>query len=212
MLSLDNTMPKQRNTIWAVCILFFCAAGIALLFWNQEIKYLLPTPKPNNLTSVSAGEIIQLSAYNVSLDNNKPVLIHFFNPDCPCSRFNLKHVKELIQLHKNHFQFIAIVPAYADINSAKEKLENLPVRIYQGNVKNEITKAFGVYATPQAVLLTADQKIYYKGNYNKARYCTLKESSYAALAMESLLRNESPPSFGLLASTAYGCELPSNEN
>ena len=205
-------MEKQNHTFLVVLILFMCLAGIAFTFWRQEMQYLLPTPKPTQLKQVKAGETINIKAFNFQLKENKPLLIHFFNPDCPCSRFNLKHVKELISQYKNDFQFIAIVPAYADVESAREKLSDLPIRVYQDNSKDDLAKALGVYATPQAVVLNVRNEIYYKGNYNKARYCTLKESSYAALAMEALLNNEPPPAFGLLASTAYGCELPSNKN
>ena len=55
---------------------------------------------------------------------------------------------------------------------------------------------------------TADHNLYYRGNYNKTRYCTDAESNYAQMAIDSLLKQNNSPSFNALALRAYGCSLP----
>ena len=75
--------------------------------------------------------------------------------------------------------------------------------------KGEIAKALGVYSTPQAVILKNDT-IFYKGNYNRARFCLSRNTRFAELALEALINDESPPVFPSTAEIAYGCELPSN--
>ena len=37
---------------------------------------------------------------------------------------------------------------------------------------SSLAKACGVYSTPQAVLIDNNQNLYYRGNYNRSRYCT----------------------------------------
>lgn len=202
----------RAKAILVVLLLSFCAFAIAVLFWQQEIQYALPTPKPTSLKTIYNGQKINLSFIGINHDEQKPKLFHFFNPDCPCSRFNLAHVKSLIRKHKNEFEFYAIIPAYADLQKAKNFLEDLPITIVQDNTQQSITKDFGVYATPQAVLLTKNSTVFYKGNYNKSRYCTQKDSNYAAQAMQALLAGKQPPVFNAFATTAYGCALPSSLN
>ena len=41
--------------------------------------------------------------------NDKPVFIHFFNPDCPCSRFNVPHVSGLIRKYGDKIDFKIVV-------------------------------------------------------------------------------------------------------
>jgi hypothetical protein len=65
----------------------------------------------------------------------------------------------------------------------------------------------GVYSTPQAVIIDAGQRIFYRGNYNRTRYCTDKKSEYARLALKSLLQNNDVV-FSQYALTPYGCQLP----
>ena len=66
----------------------------------------------------------------------------------------------------------------------------------------------GVYSTPQAVLINQDKTLYYRGNYNKSRYCTDKKSNYAQMAIDSLLGQKQNPIFNQNALIAYGCTLP----
>jgi len=72
----------------------------------------------------------------------------------------------------------------------------------------EIAVSCGVYSTPQAVIIDPDNKLYYRGNYNKSRYCTLKSSNYAQMAIDSFLVNCTKPVFAESATKSYGCQLP----
>ena len=50
--------------------------------------------------------------------------------------------------------------------------------------------------------------LYYRGNYNRAKYCTDPRTSYAQKALDSLLADAPPPMMGVIATQAYGCQLP----
>jgi hypothetical protein len=66
----------------------------------------------------------------------------------------------------------------------------------------------GVYSTPQAAILDTNHTLYFRGNYNKSRYCTDKASNYAETALDSLVSGSKLPLFDTLATRAYGCQLP----
>ena len=77
---------------------------------------------------------------------------------------------------------------------------------------NAIAQACGVYSTPQAAIVDYDAKLFYRGNYNRSRYCTARATNFAELSLLALLNNQPSPSFGLLATQSYGCELDDSDN
>jgi hypothetical protein len=74
----------------------------------------------------------------------------------------------------------------------------------------EIARECGVYSTPQAVILTSEGRLYYRGNYNLARYCSDPATEFARLAIESILGGR--PAFPAPKESviSYGCSLPAS--
>ncbi len=176
------------------------------LFWYNEWIYSLPTPIPVSYKQVRTNEHIAI-VEKLKADPNKPVFLHFFNPDCPCSRFNLPHFRELVKKYGDRVTFVAVPmimlgEEYTD-EQIREKIGiDIPVWREPG-----VADAVGVYSTPQAALINTGNNLYYRGNYNKSRYCTDKRSNYAEIALGSLLNNSPTPDFDVMALRAYGCTI-----
>jgi len=196
--------------IAVVAILIVSFGCMAYLFWTQELKYALPTPVPAGYHARAVQESIDLHTLP-GFKNDSAHYLHFFNPDCPCSRFNLKHFNVLVSEFGSRVKVYTVIPAYADLDRAREMIDNDAVTILQDH-DDVLAQACGVYSTPQAVVVDANQKLFYRGNYNKSRYCTLKESNYAELALHALVSGAAPPLSTPLAIRSYGCELPAQEN
>jgi hypothetical protein len=196
-------MRKWLLIFWLLIIL----SGISLLFWHNEWKYSLPTPVPPNYEAVKPGTVINLKAIMDSGHEPKPVFLHFFNPDCPCSRFNITHFKSLVKQYGNEISFAVVVlnkdTAYTAADIQRRFEFKVPVLF-----DRSIATTCGVYSTPQAVLIGTDHKLYYRGNYNRSRYCTDQKSNYAQMAIDSLLNKCTNPVFGEPATKSYGCQLP----
>ena len=79
-------------------MLLFSAVGA--IFWYNELVYHLPTPVPANYKAINTGTFVKV---NVALANNgsKPLFLHFFNPACPCSRFNMANFKSMVKQYNN---------------------------------------------------------------------------------------------------------------
>jgi thioredoxin-related protein len=201
MSDKQKIMRKFLVTLWLV----FLFSGIGVLFWYNELVYHLPTPVPENYKPVSQGKFIKLNG-TLATDYGKPLFLHFFNPDCPCSRFNISNFKSLVKQYGRQVNFVIVVmnnKRYT-ANEIQDKFDlNVPV-VFDAS----IAVACGVYSTPQAVLLDTDHKLYYRGNYNSSRYCTDEKTSYAKIAIAGLLHDHARLSFNHLALTAYGCQLP----
>ncbi len=181
------------------------SAAIVALFWRIQWVYNLPTPVPKNYIQVQKGQRIDIASA-VNVRNGRPALLHFFNPDCPCSKFNVAYFRSLVKLYGKEVNF-AIVPVSKKRLTERDMQEfyhlNLPI-IFDTTLASRC----GVYSTPQAVIINVDQTLYYRGNYNKSRYCTDKKTDYASMALDSLLRRRKNPHFDQYALTAYGCKFP----
>ena len=193
-------MKKLLVTLWLT--LLFTAVGA--MFWYNELKYHLPTPIPGNYKPVSTGTLIKLNGA-IKYDHSKPLFLHFFNPECACSRFNVPQFQALVKQFGQQVNFVVVV--INDNSTSLKKIQsklglNIPV-----SFDVSLAAACGVYSTPQAVLLDTAHKLYYRGNYNKGRYCVDEKTNYAKIAIAALLQGYSSQPFSPLALRAYGCEL-----
>jgi hypothetical protein len=201
-LVVHPILVKKAITIASLLVIF---SGIAYIFWYTDWKYSLPTPVPTQYHPVETGAYVDLGG-KLSIPGDKPVFLHFFNPDCPCSRFNIPYFKSLARKYGDKISFAIVVLNNKDY-TAKEVQNKFDINI-PVSFDSTIAAACGVYSTPQAVLLDASRRLYYRGNYNKSRYCTDTRSNYAQMAIDSLFGNRYRPVFAGYALKAYGCQLP----
>lgn len=186
-------------------ILIAVSAGIASIFWYQEIQYLLPTPVPKDYRVILPDEVIKFDSVLLPEQYAKPKLLHFFSPDCPCSRFNLKHFLSLNKAYREEVDFYVVIAKREDVTAAKYMVEKDIKIVVDKNEK--LAKACGVYSTPQAALIQRNNKLYFRGNYNRSRYCIDKNSNFVQMALDSLMARKEPPHFIELATQSYGCSI-----
>ena len=193
-------MKKVVVATWLVAL---CGL-VCGLFWYNEYRYTLPTPVPPHYKKIVNGRHIKLGK-DLQFNNNKPIFLHFFNPDCPCSRFNIRHFKEIVQQYGNkaNFAIIVITRQPFDAKAIQRKFElSIPV------IHNPALAILcGVYSTPQAVIINGEGRLFYRGNYNRSRYCTDTQTAYARQAIDNLVNKRANSIKDLLATTAYGCQL-----
>jgi hypothetical protein len=194
-------MKKLTLIIW----LMLLSGGVGAIFWYNDWRYNLPTPVPANYISVNMGTPMHLPE-KVQFNRSRPLFLHFFNPLCPCSRFNMPHFKSLVQLYSKDVDFGIVVMSSRNYTpkDIQEKYD-LVLPVY---FDTAIAVSCGVYSTPQAVIIGQDQKLFYRGNYNKTRYCADKDTEFARMALDSLVQGHLVQQFNPLAVKAYGCSLP----
>ncbi|HEU5292901.1 MAG TPA: hypothetical protein VFU05_19775 [Cyclobacteriaceae bacterium] len=195
-------MMRKLALSFILAFVFLC---IAAIFWYQEIQYLLPTPVPENYRVVLPREVIRYDSTLIPQRYSKPKLLHFFNPDCPCSRFNVKHFVALKRQYGQRVDFYVAVTGQEKVESAKRLIDtDIAIIVDTGE---GLAKACGVYSTPQAALIQANNQLYFRGNYNRARYCTDPNTNFVQMAIDSLVSNKQPPLFNELATRSYGCSI-----
>lgn len=176
---------------------------IGALFWYNDIIYQLPTPIPANYKPVAIGTSIPL--HSLALNNHsKPTFLHFFNPSCPCSKFNIPHFRALVQQYGTQVNF-AVVVINGKGASARQIQQRLGVTV-PVTFDTSLATACGVYSTPQVALIDAGGRLYYRGNYNRGRYCADEQTNFAKIAIYGVLQGLTRP-FSPLALRSYGCEV-----
>lgn len=192
-----------------IVILSGIVVSIIGIFWYQEAQYLKPTPVPVGYKVVRPQEFIRYDSVLLPQQHLKPKLLHFFSPECPCSRFNLKHFKSLAQSYDKDIDFYVVVDSDEKVEGAKGVINDGITIVVDRDKK--LADACGVYSTPQAAIIQTSNQLYFRGNYNRSRYCTNKESNFVQMAIDSLVAGKRPPIFNELATTSYGCSLPQSE-
>ena len=174
-------------------------------FWFNQLVYLLPTPVPASYHQVHNGEHIELPS-SIARQNHKPVFLHFFNPDCPCSRFNVGQFNTLVKNYGKEVDFVVVLMTSKNY-TAKDIRKRFGISVPVIS-DPKLAALCGVYSTPQAVVLTDQQQLFYRGNYNKSRYCTDEATSYARIALDGVIAHRNDLKFDAMALKAYGCTLP----
>lgn len=198
----------KKGVLFSVFLLLALVA-IGFIFWEQEYQFSLPTPKPEGITSLAKGDSVDLVSKGLPYADN--LFIHFYNYDCPCSRFNISEFEHIIRAYAGDVTFVAVLPGQGlkkeEAKWFKEKYDlGIPVII---DSDNKITASLGIYSTPQALIIKQG-KVFYTGNYNKSRFCTSRNTGFAEMALEALVNDKQPPVFPAVATVAYGCPLPGN--
>ncbi|WAC13179.1 TlpA family protein disulfide reductase [Dyadobacter pollutisoli] len=192
-------------TAWLTLLLSMVGA----LFWYNDWIYQLPTPVPKNYKPVAIGTQIDLGP-KTAAGQHKPVFLHFYNPKCPCSRFNQSHFQSLVREYGQEIDFVVVV--LSDQKYTAEKIQDKIGVDIDVIFDPSLAVRCGVYATPQAALLDREQKLYYRGNYNASRYCTDEKTAYAKNAIEALLKSQMLPIWSAKALKSYGCTMPVCKN
>lgn len=193
-------MKKPILIIW-LGVLF---TGIIALFWYQEWIYQLPTPVPEGYQFVKINDVVDIKV--LATTSGRPALLHFFNPKCPCSRFNIPHFKSLVRQYGSKVDFIVVV--MSEKKYTISEIQNKVGENVQVVMDSTIARVCGVYSTPQAVIVDGKRRLIYRGNYNKSRYCTSTKTEYARMTLDSMLTEKLIPEFDQFALTAYGCQIP----
>lgn len=213
-MTLPDEFRSSRVRLGIVvvgCALLF--AVVAVAFWREDLRYSLPTPRPAALVEPPLGTRLPVNEWLAEaglVAGARPVLLHFFNPDCPCSRFNVEHLRKLHARFGDRVLFVAAAQSSRLRGDLQDKIQSLGLGIPAFlDEKGRRAAAAGVYSTPQAVLVDAERRIVFRGNYNTSRYCTDPRTEFVRIALERLVERGDapvPPSI-----PAYGCELPSAE-
>ena len=206
-----SRIPAWSRSVAAGTVAGALFAGIGWVFWQEDLRYSRPTPRPGGWRPPALAARIVLPPAIERLHVRRagqPILLHFFNPSCPCSRFNVEHVRELSARFRDDVLVVAVL-AEGDAATMRAAYSRLALDVpYYVDADRRLADALGVYSTPQAAVLDRDGRLAYVGNYNRTRYCRERDTEFARIALEAVVAGRPRPVLAAAATTAYGCPLP----
>ncbi len=202
-------MSQKTRLILTLFLVTSSLTAIGISFWRQDWRYSLPTPRPAGLYQPPLGSAVPLPPVLARFKRPRRALfLHFVNSRCPCSQFNLEHVRFLTEQFHSAVDFVAVVQTPLSEREARAEYSGLHLAMPMVlDSKARLGSAFGVYSTPQAVLLGETGQLYFRGNYNLSRYCADATTEFARLALLALVNGRPLPAFPQQAMVAYGCPL-----
>ncbi len=170
----------------------------------------LPDQKSNEqkaLTKVSDNLIKKLKIQKIQ----KPIILHFYNPKCQCSKFNWKEFETLATKYENEIHCIVFIEKnrleQSEINGLNQKFKNV---LFIQDDKGFYADKFNIQKTPQAIVINEQKNIIYQGNYNIARFCTNQQTSYVKKAIAMLMKETTYNQEELIGMNTYGCQIKTN--
>jgi hypothetical protein len=105
--------------------------------------------------------------------------------------------------------FMLVLESSADAAGAQAEFQSMHLSMpVLYDHADDASTALGVYGTPQAAILDDSGRLYYRGNYNRSRYCTEESTEYVRIALNALVEDRSLPAMPPDATVTYGCPLP----
>jgi hypothetical protein len=185
-------------------------------FWELEGQYLRPVPRPAGAAIPHPG-IVSPIAW-LSTDRglvrlarpNGVILLNFWSPTCPCSRFMEGHVRDIgAQYGPRGVDLVTVVECGKQAADQEQAMaawrsRGLTEFAAAADANGWIARKFGVWAPPAAVIIDRKGRVQYVGAYNVARYCDDTHSAYAAMALAAVVAGRRPPRSTL---PFYGCQI-----
>lgn len=198
----------QTKVILAGLITFLWLIGTGYAFWWFQARDLRPF-------DLQAANLIEEQELSLSLTQllttlkqkhpDDAYLVHFWQPDCSCNRFNQTHVNDIANKYQEkNFQLVTIVrphPDYSDqqiINMAKEQFGSNVIIDHQ----KLLTGAARIPATPAAAVLDKTGKLAYFGPYSDSTFCGVGGTAFVERVADLLVQGEVT---SLLNTMVFGC-------
>ena len=143
--------------------------------------------------------------------NLKPIsLVHFWNPDCPCSRFNEVHVKKIMSDYADkNIQFTIVVSGNNDEMREQRKL--LAQKVFTGKAVKDIRSDWpmgkGPVSSPAVGVINSDGELVYFGPYSLGARCAPDQGQFVEKTLDRLNKQKAL-SKKQLNTLAVGCFCP----
>jgi hypothetical protein len=203
-----SSMTRSARIVAATAISTLCLGTAVAAFWYQDWSYSLPTPRPEGLRQPALGTPVDVVRLLGTAPRGRGLAVHVVDPDCPCSRFNRDHLRSLVRRFGDRLHFVVLVQGGSDPAALRRSFESwdIPATVIADPGGRRASR-LGVYSTPQAVIIDADDRLFFRGNYNSSRYCVDKRTEFTRIAIEAVLAGEPLPAMPSDARVAYGCPL-----
>lgn len=143
----------------------------------------------------------------IDREKNKITLVHFWDSECGCNRFNEPHVKELIEKYaKQNIQFIVVAKIVElarknEILARAKKIFNHPAVV--GIISEEDMKLDTLPSMPSVAVLSKEQSLMYFGPYSIGAVCNTKNGAFVEKTLDSMSKGKAKQQLNVLATGCF---------
>jgi hypothetical protein len=207
------TIARRRlATALSVCWLL----ATAYAFWWFQLRNLQPFD-PDAASRTVLFEARQINTALSALLSDTPVtadadrqnmatVIHFWDPACPCSRFNERHVRDIVSGYRDRgIRFVVI--ARAGHGLTHDALATR-ARAAFGDAVQLMDAPTGTLtdltpSSPATAILDAEGELAYFGPYSTGALCTSTTGVFAERVLDQLLLGHNPQQWNTWASGCF---------
>ena len=138
---------------------------------------------------------------------NKTTLVHFWDSECSCNRFNEPHVKELIDKYaQQDIQFVIVTRA-VELARKKQVLEKAKIVFNHPAVISVISEddinLDSMPSTPSVAVINGKQSLMYFGPYSVGAVCNVKNGAFVEKILESMFKGIPKKQLNVLATGCF---------
>lgn len=185
----------------------FWLAATAYAFWWFQARDMRPydLDMSSLIEEQSLTHSLATLLAPIKTDGKKTYLVHFWQPECSCNRFNRSHVQQIAEKYKEKgFQLITIAQPHANYSQqalmqlAKKEFNSIVIideqRLLSGKAR--------IPGAPSAAVINKNGQLAYLGPYSDSSFCGLGGTAFVERVADLLIQGENP---SILNTMVFGC-------
>lgn len=205
-----DQISRQRLYV-GMALLTIWLASMAIAFWWFQYRNVQTfTPQAVFFDSQTLQAQLQQLLLHVTHRHNQPAatVVHFYNPGCPCNKFNERHVRDLIaQYGRQGVRFIVMVSA--DLATDQEQALQQARQVFNDPavIDVQLAKEIRPPSSPAVAILDAQDQLAYFGPYSIGATCSVQNGAYVETTLDKLFHGIPTRQLNTLAVGCF-CDWP----
>jgi hypothetical protein len=196
---MAHTLSTTRK-LAAVGLVLVWAAGTVAAFWWFEFRNLR-TFLPEQVAMFQADQLGDLAAEARAPNTGSgPVIMHFWDPACPCTRFTTPHLQDILATYAGRGLGLVVLVPEAGLKDAARETFGAMADVRVAGTLNPVS-------SPAAVLLDTRGELAYFGPYSTGAGCTTGAGSFVESVLDALDAGYNPRQVNTLATGCF-CRWP----
>lgn len=210
---------RKRNWFVGILISTWLLSTIIAFWWFQfrNIQAFDIDAQKNQTVFFESGELgnrLEKLVAKERLRGNKTAaisVVHFWNPECSCNRFNEVHVKKIISDYANkNVEFTVVVSGSNEKERNQRKA--LAQKIFKHAAVKEIFSDWPMHkgppSSPAVGVINQQGELVYFGPYSLGARCAPDKGKFVETVLDGLYASKESADKKQLNTLAVGCFCP----
>ena len=192
--------PSTTRKLAAIGLVAIWAIGTVTAFWWFEFRNLRAF-LPEQAVMFRADQLGEMTLPLYREQNpDGPLVVHFWDPKCPCTRFTTPHVQNIVASYAGQgLSLVVVIPEASLENDARAE--------FGASTTIRVAGAINPVSSPAAALLDATGELAYFGPYSTGAGCTTGDGGFVETVLNALHAGQNPRQINTLATGCF-CRWP----